>query len=119
MVTTDGRLEYLERTDIKEVAAAAAEGFARRLNDGANFTRIGVVIYGENMWIDFEDDFTGRTLMKVRQKPEFDVRIELYIPTETAASLLRNLTVDEIEDYIRKVKDGENPEITDYVEEVV
>lgn len=108
------------------VANSAMTGFLQGIHDEVTVTRTpghleGVHVFGDGGMVNFEDvDGTWflRVVCFAKDYPDDGVMAHPVEP-DLASDLLANLTVAEIADWIFRANKGEDPKLTDYVEEVI
>ena len=108
-----------KRAALCTVGASAHIGLLQGLNDSVetNLMTCMVAVHGESGSVFFSHDadcfkLEGLTFGN-------DTMRKLHLDTSLVADLVANLTPGEIVDYMDKALAGKNPQITDYVEEVL
>lgn len=106
---------------------AALAGFLQGLHDKVQVTTrpgdlAGVTVYGDGGLARFYGDnqvYWLETVDFSSKGAETDCIHVMPCGAALASNLMANLTLQEITDYIDRFNDGKNPDLTDYVDEVI
>ena len=105
------------------VNSAAIAGFLQGLHEEVVVTKIpwhfsGVQVTGLDGTVYFEEN-DGKWVLKVFCFAKSADAMRMPVTLNQAIDMLANLTVAEIADWIERAKNGENPSLTDYVDEAI
>ncbi len=108
-----------KRAALCTVGASAHIGLLQGLNDSVetNLMTCMVAVHGESGSVFFSHDADCFKLEGLIFGN--DAMRKLHLDTSLVADLVANLTPGEIVDYMDMALAGKNPQITDYVEEVL